>query len=49
MFRFCALFVFIVVPSLSLADFSGRVNVIDGKAIDVGDVNVRIHGIDAPE
>lgn len=49
MLRFCALFVFIVVPSLSLADFSGRVNVIDGDTIDVGDVRVRIHGIDAPE
>lgn len=29
--------------------FSGRVLVIDGDTIDVGDVRVRIHGIDAPE
>ena len=49
MLRFCALFVFILVPSFSHADFSGRVNVIDGDTIDVGDVRVRIHGIDAPE
>lgn len=32
-----------------MADFSGRVVVIDGDTIDVGDVRVRIHGIDAPE
>ena len=49
MLRFCALFVLICLPSLTLADFSGRVVVIDGDTIDVGDVRVRIHGIDAPE
>lgn len=32
-----------------LAGFSGKVVVIDGDTIDVGDVRVRIHGIDAPE
>lgn len=32
-----------------MADFSGRIVVIDGDTIDVGDVRVRIHGIDAPE
>ena len=32
-----------------MANFSGRIFVIDGDTIDVGDVRVRIHGIDAPE
>ena len=38
-----------VVPSLSLAAFSGCVNVIDADTIDVDDVRGRIHGTDAPE
>ncbi|WP_326838683.1 thermonuclease family protein [Roseobacter sp. MH60115] len=29
--------------------FSGAVRVIDGDTVDVGDVRVRLHGIDAPE
>ena len=31
------------------ADFRGPVNVVDGDTIHVGDVTVRLHGIDAPE
>ena len=49
MLRLCALFVLFYLPSLTMADFSGSVVVIDGDTIDVGDVRVRIHGIDAPE
>lgn len=49
MLRLCALFVLLSLPNLTWADFSGRVVVIDGDTIDVGDVRVRIHGIDAPE
>ncbi|MFT5784829.1 MAG: endonuclease YncB(thermonuclease family) [Ascidiaceihabitans sp.] len=45
----CALFVLLCLPSLTMADFSGSIVVIDGDTIDVGDVRVRIHGIDAPE
>lgn len=36
-------------PSVGGANFSGPVSVIDGDTIDVGDVRVRLHGIDAPE
>lgn len=35
--------------ALQASDFSGPVRVIDGDTIDVGDVRVRLHGIDAPE
>jgi endonuclease YncB( thermonuclease family) len=49
MLRFCALALFISLPSFGWAEFSGRITVIDGDTIDVGDVRVRIHGIDAPE
>ncbi|GLQ27269.1 succinoglycan biosynthesis protein [Sulfitobacter pacificus] len=31
------------------ADIRGKVRVIDGDTLDVGDVRVRLHGIDAPE
>ncbi len=33
----------------ALAGFSGTIRVIDGDTLDVGDVRVRLHGIDAPE
>ena len=49
MLRFCLFVLVCCVPSLTLADFSGPIVVIDGDTIDVGDVRVRIHGIDAPE
>jgi len=53
MLRICTAFVLMLLPNLAMAlaaaDFSGRVQVIDGDTIDVGDVRVRIHGIDAPE
>lgn len=31
------------------ADFSGRISVVDGDTIHVGETKVRVHGIDAPE
>lgn len=49
MLRICSLLVLICLPALALADFSGRVRVIDADTIDVGKVRVRLHAIDAPE
>lgn len=54
MLRICAVFV-LLLPAAGLhgapseAGPSGLVRVIDGDTIDVGDVRVRLHGIDAPE
>lgn len=48
MFRICFL-IAALLSTPALADFSGAVQVIDGDTIDVGDIRVRIHGIDAPE
>ena len=48
MIRFCSLF-FAVLATPVFADFSGVVRVIDGDTIEVGQVTVRLHGIDAPE
>lgn len=31
------------------ADVAGKVRVVDGDTIDVGDTRIRLHGIDAPE
>jgi endonuclease YncB( thermonuclease family) len=49
MLRLCAVFILFCLPSLTFANFVGPIVVIDGDTIDVGDVRVRIHGIDAPE
>ena len=49
MLRLCSLFALFCLPSLTFAGFAGPIVVIDGDTIDVGDVRVRIHGIDAPE
>ncbi len=48
MVRFCSLVVALL-ASPAFADFSGVVRVIDGDTIEVGQVTVRLHGIDAPE
>lgn len=51
MLRICSCFALLLAfasPAFA-ADFSGKVRVIDGDTIDVGERRVRIHGIDAPE
>lgn len=45
--RFCSLLLVLATPAL--ADYSGPIRVVDGDTIHVGDVTVRLHGIDAPE
>lgn len=49
MFRFLSLMLCLASPVVADVDFSGVVRVIDGDTIEVGDVRVRVHGIDAPE
>ena len=39
----------ILLPSLALADITGRASVIDGDTIDIYGTRIRLHGIDAPE
>ena len=39
----------ILVPSLAWADITGPVRVVDGDSLQVGDQQIRLHGIDAPE
>ncbi|WP_375554031.1 thermonuclease family protein [Roseovarius mucosus] len=50
MLRICLLIVLGLVPlSAGAEGFGGLVRVIDGDTLDVGEVRVRLHGIDAPE
>lgn len=51
MLRICSCFVlaFILALPAAAAPFTGRVHVIDGDTIDVGQTRVRLFGIDAPE
>jgi endonuclease YncB( thermonuclease family) len=49
MFRVCSLFFALALGMPALADVAGRVSVTDGDTILVGDVRVRLFGIDAPE
>ncbi len=49
MLRICAAFVLILLPLAASGDPAGRVHVVDADTWDVGDVRVRLHGIDAPE
>lgn len=49
MLRLCSTLVLLLLPTFALADISGPVHVIDADTLDVGDVRVRLHAIDAPE
>ena len=50
MLRIRACFVLLLAPILvSAAETTGKVRVIDGDTIDVGDTRIRLHGIDALE
>lgn len=50
MVRICSWFVAVLLVANPLhAEIIGKVRVIDGDTIDVGEVRVRLHGIDAPE
>lgn len=47
MIRFCSLLLLLATPVA--ADFRGTIDVVDGDTLHVGEVTVRLHGIDAPE
>ncbi len=49
MLRVCCVFVLALWPGFATAQISGHVRVIDGDTIDVGDLRIRLHAIDAPE
>ncbi|MBV7408943.1 thermonuclease family protein [Maritimibacter sp. DP1N21-5] len=49
MLRLCSVLVLSLLPSFGFADFSGVLRVTDADTVDVGDVRVRLHAIDAPE
>ena len=53
MIRFCSFLLILATPvalaTPAVADFSGPIHVVDGDTIHVGDITVRLHGIDAPE
>jgi endonuclease YncB( thermonuclease family) len=50
MLRICSLLVFCLLPVMGQAQgFGGRVSVVDGDTFAVGEVRVRLFGVDAPE
>ena len=40
--------VLLTLPSLALADITGKPRVVDGDTLHIGDTKIRLHGIDAP-
>jgi len=41
--------VFLTLPSIAVADVTGKPRVVDGDTIWIGETKIRLHGIDAPE
>mgnify|MGYP002725717958 CR=1 FL=1 len=41
--------VFLTLPSITMADITGKPRIVDGYTIHIGDTKIRLHGIDAPE
>jgi len=40
---------FLTLPSIAMADITGKARVVDGDTIWIGETKIRLHGIDAPE
>jgi endonuclease YncB( thermonuclease family) len=49
MFRYCSTLVLIALAGMASADLTGSLRVIDGDTVAIGDMRIRLHGIDAPE
>ena len=49
MFRVVLAALLLLVPSVALADITGKPRVIDGDTIEIAGERIRLHGIDAPE
>lgn len=49
MLRFCFALVLTLVSGSALADITGPLRVVDGDTFAVGDIKIRLHGIDALE
>src|SRR5439155_21678552 len=46
---FCLIVLMLIAGSVSAADLSGSVRVVDGDTLAIGDTRIRLWGIDAPE
>ena len=49
MFRVVLAALLLLVPSVAIADITGKPRVIDGDTIQIAGERIRLHGIDAPE
>ena len=49
MFRVVLAALLLLVPSVAVADITGKARVVDGDTIWIGETKIRLHGIDAPE
>ena len=49
MLRVALTIVLLTLPSVLVADITGKPRVIDGDTIEIADERIRLHGIDAPE
>jgi endonuclease YncB( thermonuclease family) len=49
MYRLALAVVLLLLPSVVVADVTGKPRVVDGDTIHIGKTKIRLHGIDAPE